>query len=372
MWNFLLFAILSGPTSETHIAQSISIRWELLSNFYQGKRQTHCALTIYNTGKEPLPSKGWALYFNALPGPSSGATPSGLGFQDLSGCLFRLQPEGDFHGLGAGDSLRIDYTSSDWAVNISDAPEGWYMVWEDQPTKGIPIGHYTKTPITSLERFPGDRIPEMTPELTYDLNQQAQAGDAPDVLPLFPTPRSVTVISDSSAFYNGGPILADPPFEHEAVYLKAHTKPGAGGTGSIRSSAGGTGSIRLIHADSIPEEGYRLSTSGGNIRIEASDPAGMFYGIQTLLQLMPKGGNLLPALRIADQPRFGYRAVMLDVARNFQPQHEILRLLDLMAFCKLNVLHLHLTDDEGWRLDIPGLPGLHGCRREKGTHLRRP
>ncbi len=366
MWNILLLAILSGPTSESRIAQSISIRWELLSNFYQGKRQTHCALTIYNTGKDPLPSKGWALYFNALPGPQSGATSSGLNFQDLSGCLFRLQPAGDFRGLDAGDSLRVDYTSSDWAANVSDAPEGWYMVWEDQPAKGIPIGHYTKTPITSLERYPGDRIPEMTPELTYDLNQQAQAGDAPDVLPLFPTPRSVTVISDSSAFYDGGPILADPPFKQEAAYLKEHIKP----------STGGTGSIRLIHADSLPEEGYRLSTSGGNIRIEASDPAGMFYGIQTLLQLMPPATELnalaptlLPALRIADQPRFSYRAVMLDVARNFQPQHEILRLLDLMAFCKLNVLHLHLTDDEGWRLDIPGLPELTAVGAKRGHTL---
>src|SRR5205814_8987857 len=89
----------------------------------------------------------------------------------------------------------------------------------------------------------------------------------------------------------------------------------------------------------------------------------------------PRTGLVLPAIRVVDAPRFGYRGFMLDVARNFHPKPAVLRTLDLIARYKLNVIHLHLTDDEGWRIEIPSLPQLTalGARRghtlDSGTHL---
>ena len=112
-----------------------------------------------------------------------------------------------------------------------------------------------------------------------------------------------------------------------------------------------------------------------------ASPAGVFYGLQSLRSLLPpagptpRAGLVVPAIRVVDAPRFGYRGFMLDVARNFHPKPVVLRTLDLLARYKLNVFHLHLTDDEGWRIELPSLPALTavGARRghtlDSGTHL---
>jgi len=117
------------------------------------------------------------------------------------------------------------------------------------------------------------------------------------------------------------------------------------------------------------------------IRIVGASPSGVFYGLQSLRSLLPTAGPtprpglVVPAIRMVDAPRFGYRGFMLDVARNFHPKPVVLRTLDLLARYKLNVFHLHLTDDEGWRIELPSLPELTalGARRghtlDSGTHL---
>jgi hexosaminidase len=109
------------------------------------------------------------------------------------------------------------------------------------------------------------------------------------------------------------------------------------------------------------------------IRIVGASPAGVFYGLQTLRGLLPApapgGGVTLPALHVVDAPRFGYRGFMLDVGRNFHPKAAVLRTLDLMARYKLNVFHMHLTDDEGWRIEIAGLPELTTVGARRGHTL---
>ena len=101
----------------------------------------------------------------------------------------------------------------------------------------------------------------------------------------------------------------------------------------------------------------KIDHSPEKIEITGVTTAGVFYGIQTLLSLATREGGI-PSGTIEDCPRFGYRGMHVDVARNFFRKETIQRLLDNMAIYKLNVLHLHLSDDEGWRLEIPGLQEL--------------
>lgn len=103
-------------------------------------------------------------------------------------------------------------------------------------------------------------------------------------------------------------------------------------------------------------EGYRLTISPAGVEIVGGSPAGEFYARQTLRQLEMTG--LPEYVRIVDRPLFAWRGVMLDVARHFLPVPDVLRFIDLAAFHKLNVLHLHLTDDQGWRIEVPGRPRL--------------
>ncbi|MGW1554957.1 beta-N-acetylhexosaminidase [Streptomyces sp. NPDC002144] len=115
-------------------------------------------------------------------------------------------------------------------------------------------------------------------------------------------------------------------------------------------------------------EGYRLDVLPTGVHLVGGGPAGLFWGAQTLRQLLgpdafrraPLPGRTwrLPLVRIEDSPRFGWRGLMLDVARHFMPKEGVLRYLDLMAAHKLNVFHFHLTDDQGWRVEIERYPRL--------------
>ena len=108
----------------------------------------------------------------------------------------------------------------------------------------------------------------------------------------------------------------------------------------------------------LPAEGYRLDVAATGIRIVARDAAGAAYALRSLAQQAAHERLRMKPLAIVDAPRFGYRGLHLDVARNFHGRAEILRLIEQMAALKLNTLHLHLGDDEGWRMAIPALPEL--------------
>lgn len=118
----------------------------------------------------------------------------------------------------------------------------------------------------------------------------------------------------------------------------------------------------------LGEEGYELTATSTGVRLTAYRPAGLFRGIQTIRQLLPaeiesemgvsRSTWTIPAVTIADQPRFAWRGAMLDVARHFFPVSDVKQYIDLLAMYKLNVLHLHLSDDQGWRIEIKSRPPL--------------
>lgn len=131
----------------------------------------------------------------------------------------------------------------------------------------------------------------------------------------------------------------------------------------------GKADICLSIDNSLPDEAYTLEVSSDRINISSNETAvGFFYGVQSLLQLMPaaiydgdrkyEGKIRIPAVSITDAPRFPHRGAMMDVGRNFLPKEEVLKFLDLMAFYKLNKFHFHLTDDQGWRVEIKKYPKL--------------
>lgn len=110
------------------------------------------------------------------------------------------------------------------------------------------------------------------------------------------------------------------------------------------------------NATDIPDEGYQLEIDKAGVRLTAKTETGLFYGKQTLLQLLTPNG--LPYVKINDQPRFPYRGLHLDVSRHFFDKEEVKKLMNVMSYYKLNTLHLHLTDAGGWRLQIDKYPKL--------------
>lgn len=120
--------------------------------------------------------------------------------------------------------------------------------------------------------------------------------------------------------------------------------------------------LNINKALNLPTEGYKLNVKNNVVKIEASTSKGIFYGLQSLFQLMERKNNnetiVIPLVDIEDSPRFSWRGVMLDVSRTFMSVPLVKRYIDLMAAYKLNVLHLHLTDDQGWRIEIKKYPRL--------------
>lgn len=118
--------------------------------------------------------------------------------------------------------------------------------------------------------------------------------------------------------------------------------------------------VSVKNQKTIGAEGYVLTINKKGIQIEASDSAGLFYGRQTLMKSLPAEGDtiVLPFAVVSDQPRFRYRGMHLDVCRHFFPVPFVKKYLDIMALHGLNTFHWHLTDDQGWRIDVPGYPKL--------------
>ncbi|MEU2061651.1 beta-N-acetylhexosaminidase [Streptomyces sp. NPDC013455] len=128
--------------------------------------------------------------------------------------------------------------------------------------------------------------------------------------------------------------------------------------------------VRLLLDDTLGPEAYRLAAvAGRGVELRGGGPAGLFWGAQTLRQLLgpdafrrapvrPDAAVGVPCAVVEDAPRFRWRGLLLDVARHFMPKDGVLRYLELMAAHKLNVLHLHLTDDQGWRIEIKRYPKL--------------
>ncbi|GGY38469.1 beta-N-acetylhexosaminidase [Pseudoduganella albidiflava] len=172
----------------------------------------------------------------------------------------------------------------------------------------------------------------------------------------------------------------------EADKLRDYLRPTTGYSLPVVAS-GGDNSIRLAldpALEKLGKEGYRLVSNSTGATITAAQPAGLFYGIQTLRQLFPADIYRMaplartwsiPAVTIEDQPRFGWRGSHLDVARHYMPASFVLRHLELMAQQKLNVFHWHLTDDQGWRIEIkryPKLTSIGAWRRETMVEPKNP
>jgi hexosaminidase len=213
----------------------------------------------------------------------------------------------------------------------------------------------------------------MTPLLALLIVSLATSASAQTPLPLIPYPR--TVIRNAGAVELAHRLRIDAPIPTDLRALGAYTsdllnaelgwRPEV--VSGLSRPAGLT--LRLIPPDStLGSEGYRLSSQTSGVVIEAPTKAGLFYGLQTFRQLLHAGApGMVPRVEISDAPRFPYRGMHLDVARHFFSVAFVERYIDLLSRYKFNAFHWHLTDDQGWRIQIaayPKLTDIGSCRRE--------
>ncbi|WP_394845936.1 family 20 glycosylhydrolase [Pendulispora brunnea] len=347
------------------------------------------SFTVRNDSTVRLGSSGWQIYFSYYPrnflkdGEGNAQYKQHLAEQGVrlrkaaSGDYFVLEPLDNFVPIEPGRERVIEFLAVSWTIHKSDAPSGFHIVFPPSTEAWALSSSVQMDPSDpkQTKRVAGDVVPVQTASLRYEENAalkklRLEPGDA-----LLPRPQSVTY--GEGQYRLGG---ARIEIEHarglakEAAFLRAALGDVLTGVIDARERTARTPAIRLVLDPSIAggPEGYALSIDPRNgVEIRGADTAGVFYGIQTLRQLVPvePGKKLtveLPALSMTDAPLFPYRGMALDVARHFHSKAALEKLLDLLALHKINKLHLHLTDDEGWRLEIPGIPELTSYGATRG------
>ncbi|MFT3798282.1 beta-N-acetylhexosaminidase [Microbacterium sp.] len=184
-----------------------------------------------------------------------------------------------------------------------------------------------------------------------------------------PTPAVVPLPASIARRGAPFPVTAETAIAGDAdaaAHLRTLLAARTGAAPGSATGSGSTGTIALTIAPGGAPESYRLTADATAVTVTGADAAGLFYGIQTLGQLLTKttgttgtpAGWEIPAVEIDDAPRFAYRGVMLDVARHFHGVDTVKAFIDRAASLKFNALHLHLTDDQGWRLELRSRPEL--------------
>ena len=363
------------PGKNAGSAPDLEITWMLNGNVTAGDNTTHSAtFNIINRGSTTLGDKDWALHWNQSPRRIN-STEGPAQVEIINGDFYKMTPREGFK-LEPGDSVSITYVANDFMIKVSDGPLGLYLAYaENGEEKTLPIAKFTVLPFDKKEQYTrgaNDSEPFPDPAFLYRRNERISVLDPEARYPFVPSPKAWQPGKGSFTLPADCRITASPELKAEADYLAAQL----GSNFGLKPQTGGSGQAAVSLATSrgiANPEGYTLTVNAEKgILIEGGSPAGVFYGIQSLLSLLrtEAGSAVAPVCQVNDQPAFGYRGLHIDVGRNFQSKETILRLLDVMARYKLNKLHFNLTEDEGWRLEINGLPELTEVGGRRGHQHR--
>ena len=382
--NLLSVAVLAGlsgcaATQSTEqqvvntLADNLDVQYEVLTNHGAneglacqdlGAEWASCNkvnMTLVNQG-EAVDSKDWAIYFHSIR-LILDVDNEQFKITRVTGDLHKLEPTDQFDGFAAGEEVVLPLVGEYWQLFETDFMPGAFVTAPNAEPKMIAslntedvASFVTGLEGNNLKRTPDDNNVMATAVTRFEKNADLVAQDVSTTL--LPTPMSVEVV-EGNVDIAGGIALPKDAFDAEqfaALEARADVV-------NLDVSGDLPVSVAVVptqfKGDLAKSGAYDLSISKEGIAITAFDKTGAFYAVQSIFGLIDSQSvESLPLLSIQDAPRFDYRGVMVDVARNFHSKDAILATLDQMAAYKMNKLHLHLTDDEGWRLEIPGLPEL--------------
>lgn len=339
----------------------IEISWELLSNI-EPENKFSAVLTFTNTSDKSFPPSGWTLYFNSIRPLDAQSFLPEFELVHLNGDFFKLIPTATFEAIESGKTYQKSYLSGFHAIKKSDAPQGFYFVFDDGHIETVP--EMAITPFTKKEqvnRSETDLINVPSSQSIYTENESQTLLLPETISPITPLPKEYSAqdgyftLDEQLSLYAGEGLQNE--MELLSDFLQQQYSVSLEKTESASNLQNG---IHLRVDTTLTKEGYHLEISEQTISILGGSDAGVFYGIQSLQALINNRmeNKSIPGFSITDEPAFEYRGMHLDVARNFQSSESVKTLLDVMSMYKLNRFHFHLTDDEGWRLAIDALPEL--------------
>ena len=374
IWIMMLGICLFGcGAGKQPPSSQLSLTWKLEKDSVEARyfKNTFC---LTNNGNKSL-ADNWVIYFNQTPIYYQQPINAPLEIECIGSTYYKMYPTEHYQALAPGETLSFTILSEGNAINVSSVPEGAYIVATDEKGKmlqpqNIPIEIGLFTPDAQWIRSKNS-FPYADGNYLYKQNDDFSKPVECDILSLFPTPKKVEKTGGVSTFSPKVGLKFDGVFKEEALLLKKQLTSQLGCTVSDKDEETiiELKKTELPATCQCPDEYYEFVIKNNLLTLKANDAHGIFNACQTLVALldnMKLASSPLPNLHITDYPDMGHRGIMLDVARNFTKKTDLLKLIDILSFYKMNVLHLHLSDDEAWRVEIPGLEELTEIASRRG------
>ena len=293
----------------------------------------------------------WSLHWNQQSSiVNNESIPENIKYEYVAGQSYNILTFGKNYDLKSNDSISIDFNQSGTVKRISDLPVGGFIVSNNEIID-VKFTYNWKN-ADGIEKLDAP-----TSEDRYDLYAPGNVLDKSELEIIIPTPSEITKLDGESSLKSEYKVFID-----ESLNLDINTVKSLFGENFNVDIINSTDyDISVQYIDNLLEESYKLSIDKNKISIQASGRAGALYGLQSLKQLFLASSlenKMLKHVNISDSPRFSYRGMLLDISRNFYGPDKIKQILDYLSFFKINHLDFRLTDDEGWRLEIPGLEEL--------------
>lgn len=357
------------------IAESLEIRYTVIENKGNGgcisgiHKPCHRA-NIKLTSPIAIKHDNWNIYFSSVDKISS-VNEGEFSIHHINGDLHRLAPTHRYKAFTAGETKTIEFTVNGLALTEARLMPNYYIAADGLRAQTIDSSRTSTDVETDLETLPylsdvdwqenftwpnNDNTQLATPAYLFDKNKDVQKWPHAFDIGVIPTPQNVTRNKLSPELNLADGIFIKHLDVNEQTISFALSRLEM--LGLKRSPKGIPASV-YIQPDKFTRHGsYSLDTTNSEITIIAADGTGASHALISLAALITYGKQTIPAVHIKDEPRYQFRGMHVDVARNFQSKQLLISLMDQMAAYKLNKLHLHLADDEGWRLEISGLPEL--------------
>ena len=363
----------------SHFSDNLKIHYQVIDN----RPSENCDSTVADglcfsaSLSLSLPStftaKNWSLYFSHM-SPIQWADDSNFSIEHINGDLHRLSPNENYRGFSENQVLTTNIRATYWHLSKTDIMPNYYVT-SGVLTPEIVKSTEARTDLTTgleilphagefsnvekqLKRSSQDASIIATSAAIFQKNSTSIIAPQKLATALIPTPKHLEVGKGSTSLKGGYRLTGNLP-ERQEIQAALDNLSSFG----IYPSDSGT----PIHfgvlptqsdSDASPLEAYHLTIKQDRIEILSRHARGAYYALRSLEGLLFAQKKEIAQVRIIDQPRYAFRGMHLDVARNFRDKQYVIGLLEQMSRYKLNRLHLHLGDDEGWRVEIEGLPEL--------------
>lgn len=359
------------------IAENLVVNYRVVTNIPTDKCDSKIAngdcfeVQLTFTAKQAIAAKDWNIHFSQI-APIQSFESDDFSVKHLNGDLHQITLKDTFSGFALGEQKTLNFRAMFWSLAESDVMPNYIVsapglvarviqstkpfIDKDTGLEVVPhVETFTDTN-TQFKRTPTDKTQWLTSEKLYQRNSVLVEDKLAVIQAIIPTPKSVSVdANDGFADISKGIAISLGNVKHldvDAAILRL------GELGLKQSATGLPLRLSIVTNNDKVIGSYRLAVTDNEITIVGVDGNGVFNGLQSLASLVTVGESRIPKIAVDDEPHFAFRGMLVDVARNFHSKEFIFKLLDQMAAYKLNKLHLHLGDDEGWRLEIPSLPEL--------------